>query len=75
MTAKVVASATAKTVPGIAHGSATSRSSSRPSQPPLRSARRAATNPSASAPSVATLAIQIEFSPGRSRSVSENSTP
>jgi hypothetical protein len=70
---KVAASATAKTVPGRAHGTAISVSIGPLQRDRRETARRAAPNPSASAAAVATAAIQREFAVGRRRSGSEKS--
>ena len=65
LTPKAVASATAKTVPGIAHGSAISHSRAPARTPRRRAARRAAVRPRATAAKVATAAIHSELTTGR----------
>ena len=68
LTLNAAASAIANTVPGSAHGAATSVSSAVPSPPRRRTDPYAAANPSRSAPAVAATAIQSEFTIGRRRS-------
>ena len=67
-TLKVAASATANTVPGIAHGTPINPSSQRRRQRPPPRARRAAASPSPSASTLAAAAIHSELTTGRQRS-------
>ena len=72
-TLKVAARATAKTVPGRAHGTAMSVSSGPLQRLRRRTASDAAAKPRRIASAVAAVAIQSELTIGRSRSGSEKS--